>query len=187
MRRILPVLLAAACVLPACKSSTPSSTSSTSPAGAAGTASTNDAVSAKLADIAGSGATNCGRLATQGTSEMEAASKCAMQAAQQKHPFHVAYDMPGMTVGVAGNPEGKLFALQSQTGGAGLTTEPCPAELRVAPSGRVTCYAPGTFPMGAGSGSHSNMSMPAGMTNPHQQGAGAQSNPHQSGTQKPPQ
>jgi len=29
----------------------------------------------------------------------------------------------------------------------------------MAPSGRVTCYAPGTFPMGAGASSHTNMPM----------------------------
>jgi len=109
-----------------------------------------------------------------------------MQAAQQKRAFYVVYDMPGMTVGVAGNSEGKLFSVQSQAGGAGVTSDPCPAELRIAPSGRMTCYAPGTFPMGSGAGSHTNMTMPQGMPNPHQQ-SGSQQNPHQSGTQKPPQ
>ena len=106
----------------------------------------------KLAEIAGGDAANCGHLKTQGTNEMDAASKCAMQSAQQKRPFYVAYDMPGMTVAVAGNSDGKLFTLQSQAGGAGLVSGACPAELRIAPSGRVTCYAPGTFPMGGGCG-----------------------------------
>ena len=186
MHRILLILLIAVCVSSGCKSSSPSSTSATT---AAGAPNTNDAVEVKLSEIAGSGATNCGRLKTQGTNEMDAASKCALQAAQQKHPFYVAYDMPGMTVAVAGNAGGKLFTLQSQAGGAGLATDTCPAELRVAPSGRVTCYAPGTFPMGAGAGSHNSMTMPPAMggTNPHQaSGSPSQPNPHQPGTQPAP-
>ena len=71
--------------------------------------------------------------------------------------------MPGMNVAVAENAQGQLYSVQSQEGGAGLTSADCPNELRVAPSGRVTCYAPGTFPMGAGAGSHSTMSMPPAM------------------------
>ncbi len=139
----------------------------------------------KLAEIAGGDAANCGHLKTQGTNEMDAASKCAMQSAQQKRPFYVAYDMPGMTVAVAGNSDGKLFTLQSQAGGAGLVSGACPAELRIAPSGRVTCYAPGTFPMGAGAGSHNSMTMsPAMGANPHK--PSGQANPHQSGAQTPP-
>jgi len=138
-----------------------------------------------MVELAGNGASNCGRLSSQATADLDAASKCATQAAQQKHAFYVAYDMPGMTVGVVGNSEGKLFSVQSQSGGAGITSEPCPAELRTAPSGRMTCYAPGTFPMGSGAGSHSNLTMPPGTPNPHQ--GGSQPNPHQSGTQKPAQ
>ena len=37
-----------------------------------------------------------------------------MKAAKDKHAFYVAYDMPGLTVGVAGNSEGKLFSIQSE-------------------------------------------------------------------------
>ncbi len=173
MPRKLLVVLIACSLLFACKksgNSAATSASSTNP---------NDPVQQKLNEIAGSGASNCGRLQTQGTAEMSAASKCAMDAAQQKHPFYVAYDMPGMTVGVVGNSDGKLFTVQSQTGGVGLASTPCPAELRVAPSGRVTCYAPGTFPMGAGMGSHGGMSaQPATGSNPHQ-GSQAPQNPHQ--------
>jgi hypothetical protein len=184
MYKLLPVVLCVACVLSGCKSSAPNqSTSATS-------ANPNDPVEKKLLELAGSGAANCGHLKSQATGELDAASKCALQSAQQKHPFYVAYDLPGMTVAVAGNSEGKLFTVQSQTGGAGLSSGPCPAELRVAPSGRVTCYAPGTFPMGAGVGSHSGMTMPpATGANPHQ-GTGnppaEQPNPHQSQDQKPP-
>lgn len=173
MRKKLLVVLIACSLLGACKKSDNSATTSAS------STNPNDPVQQKLNEIAGGGASNCGRLQTQGSAEMSAASKCAMDAAQQKHPFYVAYDMPGMTVGVVGNSDGKLFTVQSQTGGVGLASTPCPAELRVAPSGRVTCYAPGTFPMGAGMGSHGGMSMPpANGPKPHQ-GSQTPRNPHQ--------
>ena len=172
MRKTFFILLIAFCFLCGCKKS------GTSAAPSAASPNPNDAVEKKLAEIAGSGAANCGRLQTQGEAQMSSASKCAVDAAQQKRPFYVAYDMPGMTVAVAGNSEGKLFTVQSQTGGVGLVSAPCPAELRVAPSGRITCYAPGTFPMGAGMGSHSGMSSTPPGTNPHQ-GAPPQPNPHE--------
>jgi hypothetical protein len=175
MRKALAMLLIACSFLSGCKKFS-------SPGSTAAAALPNDAVQQKLSEMAGSGATNCGRLQSQGTAEMTAASKCAMDAAQQRHPFYVGYDMPGMTVGVAGNSEGKLFTLQSQAGGAGLVSTPCPAELRVASSGRLTCYAPGTFPMGVGMGSHGGMpSMtPAMGANPHPGAtASTQPNPHQ--------
>jgi hypothetical protein len=105
----------------------------------------------------------------------------------------VEYELPGMNVAVAGNAQGKLYSVQSQAGGAGLMSGECPAELRVAPSGRVTCYAPGTFPMGAGAGSHTNMPMPpmrgTGTGSPHP-AAGAlppgHPNPHQDQKPQPP-
>lgn len=177
MHRTPVIFLVACCFLIGCKKSgTSSSASASSPANSA---TPDDSVQKKLTEIAGSDATNCGRFQTQGSNELSAASKCAMDAAQQKHPFYVAYDLPGMTVAVAGTSEGKLFTVQSQTGGVGLASAPCPAELRVAPSGRVTCYAPGTFPMGAGTGSHGGMSMPpATGPNPHQ-GSQPPANPHQ--------
>ena len=171
MLKNLLILLIACSFLCGCKKSGTPASSSVLPVNP------NDPVQGKLAEIAGSGATNCGRLQTQGSAEMSSASKCAMDAAQQKHPFYVAYDMPGMSVAVAGNSEGKLFTVQSQTGGVGVVSTPCPAELRVAPSGRITCYAPGTFPMGAGVGSHGMSRPPATGTNPHQ-GSPPQTNPH---------
>jgi hypothetical protein len=189
MNKTLLLALIAACVLSGCKSSAPSaSTASSASSGPA--ANPGDPVEMKLAELAGGGASNCGHLKSQAADQMDSASKCAMQSAQQKHPFFVAYDLPGMTVAVAGNSEGKLFSVQTQTGGAGLTNGACPDQLRIAPSGRVTCYAPGTFPMGDGAGSHSNMTMPPAMgANPHQ-GAGGppsgQPNSHQPQDQKPP-
>lgn len=128
-----------------------------------------DSVERKLQELAGSGATDCGRLKTQDTKEMKAASDCAMHSAQSKHAFYVGYDMPGLTVAMAGNAAGKLFAVQMQgtpsadpNSNAGVTSGPCPAQLRIAPSGRVTCFPPGA-------------AMPQGMpgANPHSGVAGA--------------
>jgi hypothetical protein len=170
MRKTLPLFLIAACILTGCKSK-----SSEASANAAGNAaSANDPVQKKLQELAGSGAKDCGVLKSQATAELDTASKCAEEAAKAKSPFYVEYQLPGMNVAVAGDAAGKLYTVQSQAGGAGLTSGDCPAELRVAPSGRVTCYAPGTFPMGAGAGSHSTMSMPPAMGtgSPHG-GAGA--------------
>lgn len=128
-----------------------------------------DAIERKLREFAGPGATDCGRLKSQDAKELKAASDCAMQSAQGKRPFYVGYDMPGLTVGTAGNAEGKLFAVQVQGTGssdagssAGLASGPCPAQLRIAPSGRITCFPPGA-------------SMPPGMqggANPHSGTAG---------------
>ena len=85
--------------------------------------------------------------------------------------------MPGMSVGVAGSADGKLFTVQTQ--GGALTSGSCPSALRVASSGRVTCFAPGD--MGSMSGSHTAGSMPTGTTNPHATGT---ANPHAAATPK---
>src|SRR5512146_2033464 len=104
-----------------------------------------DALEQGLQKIAGSGATNCGRVGQD--ADVKPASDCAMQAAQSKKPFYVAYDMPGLSVGIAGNSEGKLSTVQAQTAPgesqAKVTDYPCEAALRLAQSGRVTCTAPG--------------------------------------------
>jgi hypothetical protein len=180
MHKALPFLLIAACFFSGCKSSNTSASS-------AKASDSNDPVEKKLQELAGSGATSCGHLKSQAADQMDAAGKCATQAAQQKHAFYVIYDLPGMTVAVAGNAEGKLFTAQAQGGGSGLVTGACPSELRVAPSGRVTCYAPGTFPMGAGAGSHSTMP-PMGGASPHKgsQLPPGHPNPHSAQDQKPP-
>lgn len=131
-----------------------------------------DAVQQKLQEYAGASSTDCGRLDVKASQEQsKTASDCALQASQSKHAFYVAYDMPGMTVGVAGNSAGKLFAVQSQGTGAAanLTSGDCPSQLRVASSGRVTCFAPGDMGgMGAGHGGAS--AMPSGTPNPHVSG-----------------
>ena len=125
-----------------------------------------DAVQQKLQQYSGPGATDCGRFNVQATAEQsKTAADCAMQASQSKHPFYVAYDMPGMAIGVAGNSDGKLFTVHSQGTGpsAALTSGDCPSQLRVAGSGRVTCFAPGDMgSIGAG-----HTAIPPGMPNPH--------------------
>ncbi|MFB3814215.1 MAG: hypothetical protein ACE14L_08890 [Terriglobales bacterium] len=132
----------------------------------------SDAFEQKLQDTAGSNATNCGRF-QQEQADLKRASDCVMQAAQAKKPFYVAYDMPGLSVGVAGTSDGKLFTVQSEPGEQGkepsVTAMPCPAELRVAQSGRVTCTPAGGMGMTMGGGSpHGGITMPpAGTANPH--------------------
>lgn len=167
MQKVLIVLVIAAACLTGCKKY--SSPASSGPA---------DAVQQKLQELAGNGATDCGRLQSQAQNQdaqLTSASNCAMQAAKSKHAFYVAYDMPGMTVGVAGNADGKLFALQSvqpenapPSSAPEVKTGPCPAELRVAQSGRVTCFTPGSMGLDTGSSPHGGMPMPpATGTNPH--------------------
>jgi hypothetical protein len=137
---------------------------------------TSDVLQQKLSEYSGTGATDCGRLDVKAAEpQMKSASDCAMQAAKAKHAFYVAYDMPGMAVGVAGNGEGKLFTAQSQGSGpmAALTSGACPSQLRVASSGRISCFAPGD--MTSMGDSHAAGAMPAGMANPH---AAGKPNPH---------
>jgi hypothetical protein len=125
-----------------------------------------DQVQQKLVEYAGSSATNCGRLDTHATADQSnTASDCALVASQSKRAFYVAYDMPGMTVGVAGNSAGKLFTVQSHGAApsSSFTSGDCPSQLRVAASGRVTCFAPGD--MGSMGGGHT--AVPPGMPNPH--------------------
>ena len=170
---ILCVILLAG--LTACnKSSGPSSPSND--------AAKPDAVQQKLQGYAGTSPTNCGRIDIHATQDQaKTASDCAMQASQLKHAFYVAYDMPGMTVGVAGNSDGKLFTVKSEGTGpsANLAGGDCPSQLRVASSGRITCFAPGD--MGSMGTGHGMGSTPEGMSNPH---SGGSSNPH--GSANPP-
>jgi hypothetical protein len=149
----------------------------------------SDAVQSKLLDVAGTGATDCGSPKSQDPAEVKPASDCAMKAAQNKQAFYVRYDLPGMTIAMAGNGQGQLFAVQSEANGQVQST-PCPAEIRLAQSGRVTCYAAGSMGgMGTmgGSSPHGGMSMPpATGHNPHE-GAAVPShgNPQESGKPKP--
>jgi hypothetical protein len=170
MHKFILVLIATIAVLSGCnKAKAP-----------AASAKSGDPVQQKLQELAGGKATDCGRVA-QG-SDMKSASDCAMQAAQGKKPFYVAYDMPGMTVAIAGAADGKLYTVQTEsaeaaqggapsTGAKGPTVVECPAELRVAQSGRVTCFPPGGFMGAQGANPHGGgMSMPmppSGTPNPH--------------------
>jgi hypothetical protein len=160
MKNVAVLLILALSILVACsKSSSPAASSAPPPK-------SSDAVQQKLQQYSGAGATDCGRFNVQATAEQsKAAADCAMQASQSKHPFYVAYDMPGMAIGVAGNADGKLFTVESQGSGeqAKLSAGDCPSQLRVAGSGRVTCFAPGDMgSIGAG-----HTAIPPGMPNPH--------------------
>ena len=197
MRTSLIILTIAIASLVACnKSSAPASVSAKS----GETAKSTDPVQQKLQDLAGSNATDCGRVKSQAPDLTQKAGDCAMQAAKDKHAFYVAYDMPGLTVGVAGNSEGKLFSIQSEqtdnpptSAKAEVKSAPCPSDLRFAQSGRVTCMAPGTgmgttganphggMPPAAGENPHGGITMPnLGTSNPH--GAAQPSHPPASKT-----
>ena len=153
----------------ACKKSNP-----TSPASSSASSNSNDAVQQKLQELAGSGATDCGRVKSQEVAVVQPASDCAMKAAQGKQAFYVAYDLPGLTTAVAGNAQGNLFSIQAQTADAAspkIESTPCPSALRLAQSGRVTCYAAGAMGgmgMPGGASPHGGMGMPpATGANPH--------------------
>jgi hypothetical protein len=160
------VSLALAVLLAGCQSSPPSSASAQS---SAPPVKPGDALGQKLLELAGSGATDCGRIKFQPQGPQDdtrKASSCAMQAAQAKRPFFVAYELPGLTVAIAGNAQGKLFSVQSeqpeggQPSAATLNSGPCPAELRVAESGRVTCIPRSAMATSGGPNPHGGISMP---------------------------
>ena len=184
MRYSLIILTIAIASLVACnKSSAPASVS----AKPADTAKSADPVQQKLQDLAGSNATDCGRPQSLAPDQTQKSGDCAMKAAKDKHAFYVAYDMPGLTVGYAGNSDGKLFSVQADqtdnpaTVKAEVKSTPCPSELRIAQSGRVTCMAPGTgmtapggnphggMPAATGENPHGGITMPnLGTPNPHE-------------------
>ncbi len=171
MKKMIPVfIILTLCSLTACnRAASPAAPTSA----ASSPAKPADAVTQKLQEHSGANATDCGRLDISATeAQLKTASDCALQASQSKHPFYVAYDMPGMSVGVAGGADGKLYTVQSQGTGtaATVTSGDCPAQLRVASSGRVTCFAPGDMgSMGSGHGGDVS-----GMANPHASGGAMQ-------------
>jgi len=170
----LLVLLLTLC---ACNKSQPGSTqpaSSANPPASAlptTTSAADDPVQQKLREIAGSGAVDCGRHEIQAPiDELKTASNCALDAAKARKPFFVGYNMPGMTNAIAGNAAGKLFSVQLQGSGTGsqVASGDCPAELRVASSGRVTCFAQGAMSLGnGGPDPHAGMALKPGGANPH--------------------
>ena len=160
MKNVFPLFVIACLALIACNSKqSPSVSAASSNSGAP---KAPDAVQVKLQEYAGSGATNCGRLDVHAPeAQSKGAADCALQAGKAKHAFYVAYDMPGMVVGVAGNAQGKLFTARLE--GGAVSGGDCPSELRLAASGRITCFAPGDMgSMGAG-----HTAIPQGMPNPH--------------------
>ena len=162
MKLTLTVALLTTLVLSACNKSQNKPQAEMKPA---------DAVQAKLLEIAGMGATNCGAPKTQEKDAVQPATDCAMKAAQSKQAFYVRYDLPGMTTAMAGDGKGQLYSVQSEANGE-VQSAPCPAEIRVAQSGRVTCYAAnsmgGMGTMG-GTNPHGGMGMPpANGSNPHE-------------------
>jgi hypothetical protein len=158
-------------------------------------------MSAELTKLAGSGATDCGRIGMSG--DVQTASNCAMQANDAKKPFYVRYDLPmpdaQMAIATVRTADGKLVSVQYDSKGwekplegAKLSADktvavgPCPApeNLRIASSGRVTCFPPTKMPPGmtphsGGSQMPPGMGMPpAGTPNPHKGGAAAPAKSH---------
>lgn len=128
-------------------------------------------VEQQLRKVAGSDASDCGQVRSMDHDLVMKASDCAMEAAKSKKPFVVSYAMPGLTIGVAGTKEGKLFQVQSAVDNGQPSEpalEPCPAELRVAQSGRVTCIKAGAVGTMPGKGNPHGDMPPAGTPNPHQ-------------------
>jgi len=162
MKKLVLLASTALLFLAACNNNKQQTTSAASPSSAVLASKPPDAVQLKLQEYAGNSATNCGRLDIHAPeAQSKGAADCALQASKAKKAFYVAYDMPGMAVGVAGNAEGKLFTARSE--GGAVSTGDCPSELRLASSGRVTCFAPGDMgSMGAG-----HTAIPPGMPNPH--------------------
>ncbi len=178
MRNYLLLTAILAASLSACSKSgtaAPTSASSTSSAPTTAASAPSDAVTSKLQDLAGGGATDCGRIKSLSGPEVQTGGECALSAAKAKRPFTIAYDMPGLTVGIAGDKNGKMSSISAQPGpdgkvnAADIKVVPCPAELRLAQSGRVTCFAPGSMGMGS-SGANPHAGVPPaapGSANPH--------------------
>ena len=162
MKKLVLLASTALLFLAACNNNKQQTTSAASPSSAVLASKPPDAVQLKLQEYAGNSATNCGRLDVHAPeAQSKGAADCALQASKAKKPFYIAYDMPGMAVGVAGDAEGKLFTARSEAGA--VSSGNCPSELRLAASGRVTCFAPGDMgSMGAG-----HTAIPPSMPNPH--------------------
>ena len=165
---MLLAMLLAGCSKPTVTNAGPSNSPAASQSSASAPVA-DDKVQQKLRELAGSGATDCGRHEIEAqAAELTTASNCALDAVKSKTAFFVGYDMPGMTTAIAGTSEGKLYAVQLQGSGTGaqLDSGPCPAELRVASSGRVTCFTPGSMSL-SGSDPHAGMGTKPGGANPH--------------------
>lgn len=164
MQKLDLTLLALALSLSGCNKSPSASANAAAPVPAAtATAPANDSVQQKLKEIAGGTAIDCGRHEIQAQNdELTKASNCVLESAKAKKPFYVGYDMPGMTNAIAGNADGKLFVVQLQGAGTGarMASGACPGDLRIASSGRVTCFVPGSMSLnGPGADPHAGMAL----------------------------
>lgn len=153
---------------------------------------TPDTMTAELSKLAGKDATDCGRVGVKG--DVTQASDCAIQAFKTKKPFYVRYDLPvpdsQMSVATALGADGVLYTVQYDSNGWVKAPEdgkisadkkvsssacPKPETLRVANSGRVTCYPPAQMPGGMSPHGGGDMRMPpATGPNPHATGGSTQ-------------
>jgi hypothetical protein len=143
----------------------------------------DDEMTAQLKKLAGADAQDCGNVPAH-TTDVQPASDCAMQANTAKKPFFVRYELPmpeaQMAIATARAADGKLYTVQySSTGYKApaqggslsddkkLSTMPCPGSpLRLAASGRVTCFPQQQNAIGTGANPHGG-AMGSGMSNPH--------------------
>jgi len=166
-------------VTPSTPEGTPSTTTRTAQP------SPDDEMTAALKKLAGAEAKDCGTVPGKG-GDVGSASACAMDTNDQKKSFWVRYElpMPGsqMAIATARATDGKLYTMQYSADGykqasAGATlsadkkllTVTCPeAPLRVASSGRVTCFTPQQVGGNVSASPHGGgMAMPPGAANPH--------------------
>lgn len=173
-----------------CRNSTPTETATQSGSSqpttteAASTASgPADSMTDEMRNLAGATAINCGHVATAGN--VQPASDCAVQANNAGKPFYVRYDLPmpdaQMAIGTVRTADGRLMTVQYDSKGLDKPQEggrlsgdkkvsvvPCPTpeNLRVANSGRVTCFPPSQMP--AGMSPHAGgVTMPPAGASPH--------------------
>jgi hypothetical protein len=163
-------------------------------------------MTAQLKQLAGGNAKDCGTVIGHG-GDLKSASDCALGSNDAKQPFWVRYElpMPGtkMSIATARAADGKLYTMQyssdgykqppkgaTLSGDKKLLTMPCPdAPLRVAGSGRITCFAPQQMGGAVSASPHGGgMAMPPGMgANPHGTMPPASGpSPHGANPPKPP-
>jgi hypothetical protein len=185
------------------KTEASTTTQTTAQSTPASQASPNDEMTAQLKKVAGPDAKDCGTVAAK-SGDLQSASDCALQSNDAKKPFWVRYELPlpgaQMHIATARASDGKLYTMQYSSAGykqapegatissdKKLLTMPCPdAPLRVAGSGRVTCFAPQQNAGNINASPHGGgMAMPG--ANPH--GAmppASGTNPHGASPPKPP-
>jgi hypothetical protein len=103
--------------------------------------------------LAGFGGINCGRIGVRG--DPSAATKCALEANAEGHPFRVVYNLPGIDASAADGfvrtRHGAILALRFSgcSTGCGFSLlqqrvqiKPCPQpyHLYINPKGRLNCF-----------------------------------------------